>query len=131
MPKIRAAIKNPKKQNESEADHMDDPNTMPERMREIEIFGVPALYTNTPIDPEAIYPGMSLYELQGRDGRFLASVLTPVPIPVLADGPRDLKPGELVMDTGAGYYTPAEFEEKYLSPDYGGVDSAERYGKEN
>ena len=27
---------------------MDDPNTMPERMREIEIFGVPALYTNTP-----------------------------------------------------------------------------------
>ena len=110
---------------------MDDPNTMPERMREIEIFGVPALYTNTPIDPEAIYPGMSLYELQGRDGRFLASVLTPVPIPVLADGPRYLKPGELVMDTGAGYYTPAEFEEKYLSLDYGGVDSAERYGKEN
>ena len=85
---------------------MDDPNTMPERMREIEIFGVPALYTNTPIDPEAIYPGMSLYELQGRDGKFLASVLTPVPIPVLADGPRDLKPGELVMDTEAGYYTP-------------------------
>ncbi len=110
---------------------MDDPNTMPERMREIEIFGVPALYTNTPIDPEAIYPGMSLYELQGRDGKFLASVLTPVPIPVLADGPRDLKPGELVMDTGAGYYTPAEFEEKYLSPDYGGGASAERYGKEN
>ena len=102
---------------------MDDPNTMPERMREIEIFGVPALYTNTPIDPEAIYPGMSLYELQGRDGRFLASVL--------ADGPRDLKPGELVMDTGAGYYTPAEFEEKYLSPDYGGGASAERYGKES
>ena len=103
---------------------MDDPNTMPERMRQIEIFGVPALYTNTPIDPEAIHPGMSLYELQGRDGRFLASVLTPVPIPVLADGPRDLKPGELVMDTG-------EFEEKYLSPDYGGGASAERYGKES
>lgn len=110
---------------------MEKPNTMPERMREIEIFGVPALYTNTPIDPEDIYPGMSLYELQGRDGRFLASVLTPVPIPVLSDGPRDLQPGELVMDTGAGYYTPAEFEEKYLSPDYDDGARAERYGKEN
>ena len=52
-------------------------------------------------------------------------------IPVLSDGPRDLQPGELVMDTGAGYYTPAEFEAKYLSPDYGGGDSAERYGKES
>lgn len=85
---------------------MEQPNTNPERMREIEIFGVPALYSSTPIDPEDLYPGMSLYELQGQDGKFLASVLTPVPIPVLADGPRDLKPGELVMDTGAGYYTP-------------------------
>lgn len=107
---------------------MENPNTMSERMREIEIFGVPALYTNTPIEPEDIYSGMSLYELQGRDGRFMASVLTPVPIPVLSDGPRDLKPGELVMDTGAGYYTSAEFEEKYLSPEFDGMD---RYGKED
>ena len=110
---------------------MENPNTAPERMREIEIFGVPALYSKAQIPEDAIYPGMSLYELQGRDGRFMASVLTPVPIPVLSDGPRDLKPGELVMDTGAGYYTPAEFEEKYLSPDYGGGASAERYGKES
>lgn len=110
---------------------MEQPNTNPERMREIEIFGVPALYSSTPIDPEDLYPGMSLYELQGQDGRFLASVLTPVPIPVLADGPRDLKPGELVMDTGAGYYTPAEFEEKYLSPDHDDGAWAERYGKES
>lgn len=110
---------------------MDDPNTNPERMREIEIFGVPALYSSTPIDPEDLYPGMSLYELQGRDGKFLASVLTPVPIPVLADGPRDLKPGELVMDTGAGYYTPAEFEEKYLSPNYDEGTQRERYGKDD
>ena len=110
---------------------MENPNTTPERMREIEIFGVPALFSKNQSLEDDIYPGMSLYELQGRDGRFMGAVLTPVPIPVLADGPRDLKPGELVMDTGAGYYTPAEFEEKYLSPDYGGVDSAERYGKEN
>ena len=110
---------------------MENPNTTQERMREIEIFGVPALFTKNQIPPDAIYPGMSLYELQGRDGQYMGSVLTPVPIPVLADGPRDLKPGELVMDTGAGYYTPSEFEEKYLSPDYGGGASAERYGKEN
>ena len=91
---------------------MENPNTTPERMREIEIFGVPALFTKNQILPDGISPGMSLYELQGRDGQHRGSVLTPVPIPVLADGPRDLKPGDLVMDTGAGYYTPAEFEEK-------------------
>ena len=110
---------------------MENPNTTPERMREIEIFGVPALFSKNQSLEDDIYPGMSLYELQGQDGKFLASVLTPVPIPVLADGPRDLKPGDLVMDTGAGYYTPAEFEEKYLSPDYDDGTRAERYGKES
>ena len=105
---------------------MENPNTTPERMREIEIFGVPALFSKNQIPEDDIYPGMSLYELQGRD-----AVLTPVPIPVLADGPRDLKPGDLVMDTGAGYYTPAEFEEKYLSPDYDESTHQERYGKED
>lgn len=110
---------------------MENPNTTPERMREIEIFGVPALFSKNQIPEDNIYPGMSLYELQGRDGRFMGAVLTPVPIPVLADGPRDLKPGDLVMDTGAGYYTPSEFEEKYLSPDYDDGARAERYGKES
>ena len=110
---------------------MENPNTTPERMREIEIFGVPALFTKNQIPEDGIYPGMSLYELQGQDGRFMGAVLTPVPIPVLADGPRDLKPGDLVMDTGAGYYTPSEFEEKYLSPDFDGGAQAERYGKED
>ena len=66
---------------------MENPNTTPERMREIEIFGVPALFSKHPIPEDGIYPGMSLYELQGRDGRFMGAVLTPVPIPVLADGP--------------------------------------------
>ena len=35
------------------------------------------------------------------------------------------------MDTGAGYYTPAEFEEKYLSPDYDEGTQQERYGKDD
>ncbi len=64
---------------------MEKPNTIPERMREIEIFGVPALFTKNRITTE----GASLYELQGREGRFMGSVLTPVPIPVLTDGPRE------------------------------------------
>ena len=110
---------------------MENPSNTPERMREIEIFGVPALFSKNQIPEDSIYPGMSLYELQGRDGQYMGSVLTPVPIPVLADGPRDLKPGDLVMDTGAGYYTPSEFEEKYLSPDYDDGTRAERYGKES
>lgn len=66
---------------------MENPNSIPERMREIEIFGVPALYTNTPIDPEDIYPGMSLYELQGRDGRFWPRCSPPCPSPSCRTAP--------------------------------------------
>ena len=39
-----------------------------ERMREIEIFGVPALFTDKAIPPEAVHPGMSRYELLAGDG---------------------------------------------------------------
>lgn len=109
---------------------METTSNIPERMREIELFGVSALFTENQIPPDGIYPGMSLYELQNDDGRFMGSVLTPVPIPVLENGPRQLEPGDLVMDTGAGYYTPSEFEEKYLSPDYDPATRKERYGKE-
>ena len=115
-------------------------------MREIEIFGVPALFTDKAIPPEAVHPGMSRYELLAGDGgpeqpryaaiqpggKFLGTVLTPVPIFLHAqDTQREIGPGDLILDTEAGSYTPAEFEEKYLSPDYGGGASAERYGKES
>ena len=50
---------------------MENPNTTQESMKEIEIFGVPALFTKNQIPEDGIYPGMSLYELQGRDGRFM------------------------------------------------------------
>ena len=69
---------------------------------------------------------ISVFDSDGRTVSFLYKVVGQG-----TERFRDLKPGELVMDTGAGYYTPAEFEEKYLSPDYGGGASAERYGKEN
>jgi len=122
-----------------EENEMDYSNAIPERMKEIEIFGVPALFTDKPIPPEAVYPGMFRYELRsgqdrqlrcqadGPDGKFLGTVLTPVPIPM--DGQREIGLGELVLDTGAGCYTPSEFEEKYLSPNYDPAVQEERFGK--
>ena len=117
---------------------------IPERMREIEIFGVPALFTSKAIPPEAVYPGMFRYELQTGDGqrphclaerpggKFLGTVLTPVPIFLYpSDTQREIGPGDLILDTGAGSYTPAEFEEKYLSPDYDEGTQRERYGKDD
>ena len=116
-----------------------------ERMKEIEIFGVPALFTDKAIPPEAVYPGMSRYELLAGDGdperpryaatqpggKFLGTVLTPVPIFLYpSDTQREIGPRDLILDTGAGSYTPAEFEEKYLSPDYDPQTQKERYGKE-
>ena len=115
-----------------------------ERMREIEIFGVPALFTDKVIPPEAVHPGMSRYELLAGDGdpehpryaatrpvsKFLGTVLTPVPIFLHAqDTQREIGLGDLILDTGAGCYTPAEFEEKYLSPDYDEGTQMERFGK--
>jgi hypothetical protein len=117
-----------------------------ERMREIEIFGVPALFTDKAIPPEDVYPGMNRYELRAGDGdpkrpryaatqsggKFLGTVLTPVPIFLYpSDTQREIGPGDLVLDIGAGSYTPAEFEEKYLSPDYDEGTQRERYGKDD
>lgn len=111
-----------------------------ERMREIEIFGVPALFTINRVAHDAVYPGMFRYELESHDdfpnsprhltdtatARFLGTVLTPVPIP-MENGQREIEPGDLFLDIQAGHYTPEEFEEKYLSPDYD--QHGERYGK--
>ncbi len=115
-------------------------NTNMERMREIEVFGVPALFTNNRIAHDAVYPGMFRYELQAdreipssprylsdtAPSGFLGTILTPVAITIV-DNQREIEPGDLFLDTGAGHYTPAEFEEKYLSPS--SDPDAERYGK--
>lgn len=119
---------------------MKQENTTPERMREIEIFGIPALFTTSRIPYDAVHPGMFRYELlagkefpdqphhlmeEVEDG-FLGSILTPVAIP-MQNGEREIEPGDLFLDIEAGNYTPAELEEKYLSPDYD--PQADRYGK--
>lgn len=38
-------------------------NANQERMREIEIFGIPALFSPNRIDTEDVYPGLHRYEL--------------------------------------------------------------------
>ena len=101
-------------------------------MREIEIFGVPALFTPEPIAPEDVYPGMSHYELLTADAeeKFLGTILTPVPIPMTEGEDKEVGGNDLIMDTQGQCLTPAEFEEKYLSPNYGETKD-ERFGKDD
>ncbi len=108
-------------------------------MKEIEIFGIPALFTEKRIDHDAVYPGMYRYELETvnngypkrvsdtASGTFLGTVLTPVPIP-MDNGQRELAPDDLMLDAEAGSWTPQEFEEKYLSPN--GENGGDRMQKE-
>lgn len=98
---------------------MEKNNTPSERMREIEVFGVPALFTEERIAHDAVYPGMFCYELRSDDEildspryladkatvGFLGTVLTPVPIP-MSNGQRGIEPGDLFLDIEKGYYTP-------------------------
>ena len=116
-------------------------NTNQERMREIEIFGIPALFSPDRIAVEDVYSGLYRYEFMSSPTfpdsprhltadageKFLGTVLSPVKIYLTADGQREIEPGDLFLDIEAGDYTPAEFEEKYLSPDYG--PQTDRHGK--
>ena len=100
-------------------------------MREIEIFGIPALFTEKEIPHEKIFD-MHCYELfNAEDGvTFLGTVLTAVPVEVPANGERDVYDDDLMLDTAGEVLTPAEFAEKYLSP-VSGPNLEERYGKED
>lgn len=100
-------------------------------MREIEIFGVPALFTERVIPPAEQISGMHYYELiSAEDGeRVLGTVLTLIPVGIESEDGRDVYAADLMLDTEGEMLTPGEFAEKYLSPSYG-ADSDERYGKE-
>ena len=116
-------------------------STNQERMREIEIFGIPALFSPNRIAPGDAYPGLHHYELMSgptfpgsprhltadAGEKFLGTVLSPVKIHLTPAGQREIELGDLFLDIEAGSYTPAEFEAKYLSPDYD--TQADRYGK--
>ena len=110
------------------------------RMEEVEIFGIPALYTPWKVSRQTVHLGLYCYELRmdlkgspgirvvdQADEGFFGTILTPVPVEGAAGEGRAVGPGDFQTDLEAGYYTPAEFEEKYLSPDYD--PRAERYGK--
>lgn len=92
-------------------------------MKEIEIFGVPALFTPHKVDRAAILPGMHCYEIQTSpftllpeaEQNFYGTVLTPIPLELPDDCRRRIEPGDF-LNFGTGFYTIAEFEAKYLSP---------------
>ena len=100
-------------------------------MREIEIFGVPALFTEMRVPCEIIFD-MHCYELFSPDDgeTFLGTVLTPVPVEIPENGERNVYDDDLILDTAGKMLSPEEFAEKYLSPLYG-PDLEERYGKED
>ena len=101
-------------------------------LREIEIFGIPALFTEQEIPPDEQSPDMHYYELVSADGSaaLLGTVLTVIPVEVPEGGERDVYDSDLMLDTEGELLTPEEFAEKYLSP-VSGPDLDERYGKED
>lgn len=101
-------------------------------LREIEIFGIPALFTDRDIPLNEQIPDMHYYELVSADGRaaLLGTVLTVIPVEIPEDGERDVYDNDLMLDTGGGFLTPEEFAEKYFSP-VSGPNLDERYGKED
>lgn len=101
-------------------------------MREIEIFGTPALFTEHDIPSNEIPPGLHCYQLiSANDGEtLLGTVLTAIPVEIPEDGERDVYDDDLMLDTEGQMLTPEEFLEKYLSP-VSGPDLEERYGKED
>lgn len=100
-------------------------------MREIEIFGIPALFTEQIIPPDQQIPGMHYYELiSAEDGEtLLGTVLTLIPVEIEDEAGRDVYDADLKDEGDGELLTPEEFGEKYLSPAYD-PDPEERYGKD-
>ena len=101
-------------------------------MREIEIFGIPALFTEQDIQSDEKHRVLHCYQLiSANDGEtLLGTVLTVIPVEIPEDGERDVYDDDLMLDTEGQMLTPEEFSEKYLSP-VSGPDLEERYGKED
>ena len=112
------------------------------RMEEVEIFGIPALFTPKRISRDTLHLQLFCYEMQAQLGEvepfiltdhveqeFYGTVLSLFPIDLTPDGRRPIFFGDFRSDIGEGSYTPAEFEEKYLSP-YFEPEQAVRYGKD-
>ena len=100
-------------------------------LQEIEIFGIPALFTEQRISPDEEIPGMHHYELiSAEDGETqIGTVLTLIPVEIEDEAGREVYDGDFVLDTGGDMLTPEEFADKYLSPQYD-PNPDERYGKD-
>ena len=77
-------------------------------MREIEIFGIPALFTEQDIPSGETPPGLHCYQLiSANDGEtLLGTVLTVIPVEVPEDGERDVYDDDLMLDTEGQMLTP-------------------------
>ena len=76
-------------------------NANTERLEEVEILTVPGLFTTRRVDRATLPPWMHLYEMQTDP-----------------DDWSQPAPGDFVQGQGAERLTAAEFEAKYLDPDY-------------
>ena len=101
------------------------------RFEEVEILGIPALFTTLRVDRATVPKGMYAYDMQtdAEDWsqpcllarrvlvEHFGTVLTASPIHLPEKGYLDLSPGNF-KEQGIGQLTVAEFEAKQLSPDY-------------
>ena len=112
-------------------------------MREIEIFGFPALFTPHSVSPSTVHLGLCQFEIKAMTGgmeetfsltkkaqeTFYGTVLSLIPIDLPENGERSILPGDMQVEEQSKLYTPAEFERKYFDPDYIPSQFSERYGK--
>ena len=98
-------------------------------LREIEIFGIPALFTEQVIPPDEQIPDMHYYELvSAEDGEtLLGTVLTLLPVEIPDGGGRDVYDDDLKLDAEGEELTPDEFADKYFTPH---DDESDWYGKD-
>lgn len=100
------------------------------RMEEVEVFGIPALFTPHRVSRATVHLELFCYEIQAGStstgtpfrlmeevpDSFYGTVITPVPVELPKGGVRTIEPGDYASGLNVGSYTPAEFEIKYLVP---------------
>lgn len=111
---------------------MDSINAGTARFEEVEILGIPALFTTLRVDRGTVPKGMYAYDMQtdAEDWsqpcllarrilvEHFGTVLTASPIHLPEEGYLDLSPGDFKEQPWAGRLTAAEFEAKHLDPHY-------------
>lgn len=107
-------------------------NASTETFEAVEILTVPGLFTTLRVDRSTLPKWMYLYEMQTDPedwsqpcllGRHITvehfgTVLTASPLPLPPSGYVDLAPGDFDQRQGMERLTAAEFEAKYLDPNY-------------